>query len=66
MQWITDGEKWRAWLVDYSAANSGAIADYRQAIASPTKVRRFPVAKRSVNGAPVPLVPWPEYRTGAL
>jgi hypothetical protein len=25
MQWTNDGEKWRAWLVDYSAARSRAI-----------------------------------------
>jgi len=26
MQWTTDGEKWRAWLVDYSAQREKAIA----------------------------------------
>jgi hypothetical protein len=26
MQWTNDGEKWRAWLVDYSAARASAIA----------------------------------------
>lgn len=25
MQWVNDGEKWRAWLVDYSAARAKAI-----------------------------------------
>jgi hypothetical protein len=25
MQWTNDGEKWRAWLVDYSAARASAI-----------------------------------------
>jgi hypothetical protein len=25
MQWKNDGEKWRAWLVDYSAARARAI-----------------------------------------
>ena len=25
MQWSNDGEKWRAWLVDYSAARAKAI-----------------------------------------
>lgn len=25
MQWVTDGERWRAWLVDYNAARPGAI-----------------------------------------
>lgn len=25
MRWTNDGEKWRAWLVDYSAARARAI-----------------------------------------
>lgn len=25
MQWTNDGERWRAWLVDYSAARARAI-----------------------------------------
>ena len=25
MQWTNDGEKWRAWLIDYSAARARAI-----------------------------------------
>jgi hypothetical protein len=25
MSWICDGEKWRAWLVDYSASRARAI-----------------------------------------
>lgn len=25
MQWTNDGEKWRAWVVDYSAARAKAI-----------------------------------------
>lgn len=26
MQWITDGERWRAWLVDYSAVTPTQLA----------------------------------------
>lgn len=61
MQWVTDGEKWRAWLVDYSAARSAAMIHYRQSIVSLPGVGRFPLPKRSVNGARVPIVRWADY-----
>jgi hypothetical protein len=42
MQWTNDGEKWRAWLVDYSAARARAIDWLGDDYLLATPIRRRP------------------------
>lgn len=45
MQWTNDGEKWRAWLVDYSAARASAIERLGERY-----LLARPINRRAANG----------------
>ena len=49
MQWTNDGEKWRAWLVDYSVARAAAVEWLGDAYLLARPINRRPPAR---GGAP--------------